>query len=333
MASSFKNSILLVIVTILIGALAVAGSCDASSPNTNSLEKEGEGFYTIQAGTYHYSPYAVEQLTFIRDSLNNQELAYVRVIKVRELFTVRVGKFTDRADVNQHLHLLRALYPDAFILTVKSERVFRVLKRGESGGAFSASTVDIPHSVVPTLASGTIDKTLYEAAIDAGIDTNHIVKLADTLGWDVDFTTEIREGNSLKVLFETILANFISDKEVSSVMKEAYALDQIIQEEQKNQFVVEATAYTNDPWSINVAEYRDGLTAIRTKARIGICAADWDVFPVGTVLYIEGHGPCIVEDRGGAIKGLKVDIFYYHYKEALRYGRRRGVTVYVIKRV
>ena len=101
----------------------------------------------------------------------------------------------------------------------------------------------------------------------------------------------------------------------------------------KNQFVVEATAYTNDPWSINVAAYRDGLTAIRTKARIGICAADWDVFPVGTVLYIEGHGPCIVEDRGGAIKGLKVDIFYYHYKEALQYGRRRGVTVYVIKRV
>ena len=81
MASSFKNRILHIIVTILIGALAVAGSCDASSPNTNSLEKEGEGFYTIQAGTYHYSPYAVEQLTFIRDTFNNHDLAYVRVYK------------------------------------------------------------------------------------------------------------------------------------------------------------------------------------------------------------------------------------------------------------
>ena len=69
-----------------------------------------------------------------------------------------------------------------------------LILRGESGGAFSASTVDTPHSVVPNLASGTIDKTLYEAAIDAGIDTNHIVKLADILGWDVDFTTEDTRG-------------------------------------------------------------------------------------------------------------------------------------------
>ncbi|MCK5308106.1 MAG: SPOR domain-containing protein [Zetaproteobacteria bacterium] len=128
MASFFKNRILLVIVTMLIGALAIAGSCDASSLHADSQEKEGEGFYTIQTGTYDYSPYAVEQLTFIRDSLNNQELAYVRVIEVRDLFTVRVGKFTDRAAANRYLHLLRALYPDAFILTVKSERVFRVLE-------------------------------------------------------------------------------------------------------------------------------------------------------------------------------------------------------------
>ena len=111
MTSFFKNRILLTIVTILIGTLAVAVSSDASSLNANSLEKDdGGGFYTIQAGTYDYSPYAVEQLTFIRDSLNNHDLAYVRVTEVRDLFTVRVGKFTDRTDANQYLHLLRALY-------------------------------------------------------------------------------------------------------------------------------------------------------------------------------------------------------------------------------
>ncbi|NOS36167.1 MAG: hypothetical protein GQ522_06000, partial [Deltaproteobacteria bacterium] len=80
-----------------------------------------------------------------------------------------------------------------------------VLERGEPDGAFSASTVDIPHSVVPTLASGTIEKTLYEAAIDAGIGTNLIVELSDIFAWDVDFTTEIREGDSFKVLYERIL--------------------------------------------------------------------------------------------------------------------------------
>ena len=104
-----------------------------------------------------------------------------------------MGKFTDRADVNQYLHLLRALYPDAFILTVKSERVFRVLKRGESGGAFSASAVDTPHSVVPNLAHETIEKIVSEAAIDAGIDNNLIVGLSDILTCDVCFTTKTRD--------------------------------------------------------------------------------------------------------------------------------------------
>ncbi len=88
-----------------------------------------------------------------------------------------------------------------------------VLERGEPDGAFSASTVDIPHSVVPTLASGTIDKTLYEAAIDAGIGTNLIVELSDIFAWDVDFTTEIREGDSFKVLYETIL---VEGKEIGT---------------------------------------------------------------------------------------------------------------------
>ncbi|MCP3676278.1 MAG: hypothetical protein GY721_01420 [Deltaproteobacteria bacterium] len=128
MMSFFNNRLLLVIVAMLIWTLAVAMPSDASSLNANSLEKEGEGFYTIQTGTYDYSPYAVEQLTFIRDSLNNHDLTYVRVTEVRDLFTVRVGRFEDRANANHYLHLLRALYPDAFILTVKKESVFRVLE-------------------------------------------------------------------------------------------------------------------------------------------------------------------------------------------------------------
>ncbi|MFQ5329366.1 MAG: M23 family metallopeptidase [Thermodesulfobacteriota bacterium] len=80
-----------------------------------------------------------------------------------------------------------------------------VLERSESDGAFSASTVEIPHAVVPTLASGTIDRTLYAAAIDAGIGTDLITELSDIFAWDVDFTTEIRKGDTFKVLYEKIL--------------------------------------------------------------------------------------------------------------------------------
>ncbi|MFQ5587028.1 MAG: tetratricopeptide repeat protein, partial [Thermodesulfobacteriota bacterium] len=86
------------------------------------------GFYTIQTGTYDYRPYAVEQLSFIRDNLKGHDLTYLRVVEFRKLFAVRAGRFSDRAAANRYLSPLRTLYPDAFILSVKHERVSYALK-------------------------------------------------------------------------------------------------------------------------------------------------------------------------------------------------------------
>ncbi|MDA3798275.1 MAG: 3D domain-containing protein [Kiritimatiellae bacterium] len=65
-----------------------------------------------------------------------------------------------------------------------------------------------------------------------------------------------------------------------------------------------------------------GITASGTKARRGILAADTSIFPFGTIMEIPGFGYGIVEDRGGAIKGYKVDIFFPKHKEALNWGRQ-----------
>jgi len=43
---------------------------------------------------------------------------------------------------------------------------------------------------------------------------------------------------------------------------------------------------------------------------------------MGTCLEIEGLGKRVVQDVGGAIKGLKLDVFYYAHSDALRFGRR-----------
>ena len=87
-----------------------------------------DGFYTIQAGTYDYRPYAIEQLTVIRENLSDNDLTYLRVIEFRELFAVRAGRFPDHAAANRHLSAIRTLYPDAFILSVKNEKISHVLK-------------------------------------------------------------------------------------------------------------------------------------------------------------------------------------------------------------
>ena len=80
------------------------------------------------------------------------------------------------------------------------------------------------------------------------------------------------------------------------------------------------TGYSNDRHSINISRWRDGRTATMKRVRKGICASDWDVLPPGTVVYIEGYGRCEIQDRGGAIKGNKLDLFFPTRREALRWG-------------
>ena len=65
-----------------------------------------------------------------------------------------------------------------------------------------------------------------------------------------------------------------------------------------------------------------GITASGTKARRGTIAADTRVYPLGTVMYIEGYGYGKVEDRGGGIKGQHVDLFFRTHDQALEWGRK-----------
>ncbi|MDO5156162.1 MAG: 3D domain-containing protein [Eubacteriales bacterium] len=50
-------------------------------------------------------------------------------------------------------------------------------------------------------------------------------------------------------------------------------------------------------------------------------AVDTNVIPFGTRLVINGQ-VYVAEDRGGAIKGKRIDMFFYTHKEALQWGRR-----------
>jgi 3D (Asp-Asp-Asp) domain-containing protein len=65
-----------------------------------------------------------------------------------------------------------------------------------------------------------------------------------------------------------------------------------------------------------------GLTADGTWARQGTIAADPNIYPMGTIMYIEGYGYGIVEDIGSAIQGKHIDIFFKSHERALEWGNR-----------
>ncbi len=75
-----------------------------------------------------------------------------------------------------------------------------------------------------------------------------------------------------------------------------------------------------------------GVTASGTKAKKGTIAADTRKYPFGTIMYIEGYGYGRVEDRGGAIKGEHIDLFFRTHKQALEWGRQnKRVKVWLPK--
>lgn len=81
------------------------------------------------------------------------------------------------------------------------------------------------------------------------------------------------------------------------------------------------TLYAYCPCPKCCGQWSGGLTASGTVPEEGrTAAADWDVLPAGTELYIEGVGWRVVEDTGAGIDGQALDIYMASHEAALRFG-------------
>lgn len=75
-----------------------------------------------------------------------------------------------------------------------------------------------------------------------------------------------------------------------------------------------------------------GVKVRRDKDTISTIAADLKVFPIGTVLYIPGYGYGIVADKGSAIKGNKIDLYFKTTKQVFKEWGKKEVEVQVIRK-
>jgi len=60
-------------------------------------------------------------------------------------------------------------------------------------------------------------------------------------------------------------------------------------------------------------------------------AVDPRIIPMGSLVFIEGIGYRVAQDVGGAIKGKRIDVYIADLDEALKFGVKRGVNVYLIE--
>jgi 3D (Asp-Asp-Asp) domain-containing protein len=84
---------------------------------------------------------------------------------------------------------------------------------------------------------------------------------------------------------------------------------------------LETTGY--DPGPADNTSAWVGSTRSGRRARFGIVAVDPALIPLGTRVYVEGYGPALAADVGGAIKGRRMDLCFNTSSEARDWGRRK----------
>ncbi len=132
--------------------------------------------------------------------------------------------------------------------------------------------------------------------------------------------------------FTSVHTSISSSHAVSNSLK----LEDSINWTQYPSVTVTATGYTAGVESTGKSPDHPqyGITASGVKVKrdlFSTVAADTRVFPIGTILFIPGYGYGVVADKGGAIKGNKIDLYYETVKEVYEKWGKKEVEVYIVE--
>lgn len=126
------------------------------------------------------------------------------------------------------------------------------------------------------------------------------------------------------------------DREIKGIEEQIKRIKQV-KEKYKNNYLYSfegvVTAYTAGYESTQKRKGHPlyGVTASGTKAKQGRTIAMDKSIPFGTLVKIEGFDEMfVVEDRGGDIKGNKVDVYFDSIEDAIKFGKQKR-KIYVIK--
>ena len=100
-------------------------------------------------------------------------------------------------DFLQALHLRPSLEKDI--------EVVRQSSSAPDNASFAALTVDRPLEQEQHLGQGTIDTSLYQAAVDAGVPDRILIEMIRAYSFDVDFQRDIQAGDSFELVYETFV--------------------------------------------------------------------------------------------------------------------------------
>lgn len=151
---------------------------------------------------------------------------------------------------------------------------------------------------------------------------------------------EEKDGFFKKIGLDLKRLNFLSATPTMVSAEEAIDKPKKLEDLDWDQYethTVHATGYTAGYESTgkNPGDPSYGITYSGLKVKRDLystIAADINVFPIGTILFIPGYGYGVVADIGGAIKGNKIDLYYDTVDEVFNDWGKQTIDVYIIKK-
>ena len=161
-----------------------------------------------------------------------------------------------------------------------------------------------------------------------GLDANSLITSMDMKGKE-DFVALLESGWPTLKSVKANSSPSTADAEVTRIE------DQLDLAKYPKRKVV-ATGYTAGVESTgkgpNHPEYGITYSGVMVKRDLySTVAADLNIFPIGTILFIPDYGFGVVADKGGAIKGNRVDLFFNTVDDVYNQWGKKEIDVYVIE--
>lgn len=159
--------------------------------------------------------------------------------------------------------------------------------------------------------------------------TTHTVKKGDTL-YKISKTYKVSV-NNLKTWNNLTTENIKPDQKLTvaaPVKKEKSKTPSRSNDKVTKEFTVSASAFTAN------CNGCSGITSsginLKKNPDAKVIAVDPSVIPIGTKVHVEGYGYAVAADKGSAIKGNKIDVFFPTTSEAYKWGRK-NVTIKILE--
>ncbi len=203
--SSWKNKLLYLFPVVIFPLLLlyiIPSQPESKEPSAGSLN--------IDIGDFKKRP---PSLTFIERTIRKNET----------LYGLLLSEGLPASEVVEVLEVMKGVYNPRRILPGSKIRLSRDgegLKRIEylyngldgvfverAGGRWRAGRFEVPRKVVLATVEGSIESSLYEAGRKNGIPPKVLIELSDIFAWQIDFSTDIRKGDTFRILYEVIMAD------------------------------------------------------------------------------------------------------------------------------